>query len=83
MKYGKVLFFILLISGCSRIDGSYVKKKIELKKVSASAEVVKAKLGTSRDLSPNFMCHNVNSTQVANWHDENFTNAVWKHTIVM
>lgn len=71
-----LLLVILLIGSCSSIDNSQVKVKAAINSVSASEKVIKTKLGASRNLSPNFMCHNVNSTQVANWQDENFTNAV-------
>lgn len=75
--FGNLLLLItLLIGSCKYINSIQVKKKAAIKPVSASAEVIKANLGASRDLSPNFMCHNVNSTQVANWQDESFTNAV-------
>ncbi|MEM8723384.1 MAG: hypothetical protein AAGE84_29550 [Cyanobacteria bacterium P01_G01_bin.39] len=36
----------------------------------------KAKLGKSRSLPPDFMCYNVNSTQVADWSDLDFIAAV-------
>ena len=67
---------IFLITSCSLKLNSKVEIKSEVKSASAVEKVIKAELGQSRSLSPNFMCYNVNSTQVADWRDESFTTAV-------
>lgn len=74
IKY--LLITAISISGCSRINDNPLEQEFLVKSLSASEQVIKTKLGKSRSLSPNFMCYNVNSTQVANWQDEKFTNAV-------
>ena len=66
---------IFLITSCIK-SNSKVEIKPEAKSTLAAEQVIKAELGQSRSLSPNFMCYNVNSTQVADWQDESFTMAV-------
>ena len=67
---------IFLITSCGFKSNRTIEIKPEIKSVSAVEKVVKAELGQSRNLSPDFMCYNVNSTQVANWQDESFIAAV-------
>ncbi|MEL6578906.1 MAG: hypothetical protein AAFQ14_04075 [Cyanobacteria bacterium J06621_12] len=66
-----------IISSCSRSIDQKVNTESSLQQVSAAEKkIVKAELGKSRKLSPDFMCYNVNSTQVADWQDEALTTAV-------
>lgn len=70
------LFLLLFISGCSKNISNEIATEAKTQSTSVSNNVIQAKLGESRNLSPNFMCHNVNSTQVADWSDPSFTSAV-------
>ncbi|MEO0924951.1 MAG: hypothetical protein AAFY63_03655, partial [Cyanobacteria bacterium J06643_13] len=65
-----------IINSCSQRIDRQANIKPQLQQVSAAEKVVKAELGESRDLSPDFMCYNVNSTQVADWQDRDFVAAV-------
>ena len=82
MKIGYVrifycLSFVLLASGCRKSVSEKVALEAKAQSTLESENVIhQAKLGESRSLSPNFMCYNVNSTQVANWSDASFTKAV-------
>lgn len=70
------LFLVFIVSGCSKNISNKIAKEVQAQSTSVLENVIKAKLGVSRSLSPDFMCYNVNSTQVANWSDPNFTTAV-------
>lgn len=70
------LSLVLIATGCSREDSNNIDLRAKAESVSTSETIIKTKLGASRSLSPDFMCYNLNSTQVANWSDTSFTNAV-------
>ena len=74
----RVIFWaivILLATGCDDLKPrSHLRT--QTKSASAKDVILQAKLGKSRDLSPDFMCYNVNATQVADWQNEDFITAV-------
>ena len=70
------LGLVLIVSGCSKNISNKIAKEVQAQSTSAGDNIIETKLGASRDLSPDFMCYNVNSTQVADWSDPNFTTAV-------
>ncbi|MEL6495198.1 MAG: hypothetical protein AAFQ41_08735 [Cyanobacteria bacterium J06623_7] len=67
---------IFLITSCSFPSSYQTESQSSSNSASAAQQAISVELGQSRSLSPNFMCYNVNSTQVADWQDEKFTAAV-------
>ncbi|MEM7595069.1 MAG: hypothetical protein AAF383_26825 [Cyanobacteria bacterium P01_A01_bin.83] len=68
-----LLVLIILTAACvpnQQTDNSNTENKF------TSASIPKAKLGKSRSLSTDFMCYDVNSTQVEDWSDLDFIAAV-------
>ena len=70
-----ICIVLIAIGGCSENKSKAVLES-QLKQASAAEKVINAELGKPRSLSPIFMCYNVNSTQVANWQNKSFINAV-------
>ena len=76
VRYICCLLPMFLAASCSFKQDSQVNIESQVKSTLAAEKVIKAELGKSRNLSSDFMCYNVNSTQVADWQDESFTTAV-------
>ena len=70
------LLFVFIITGCGFKQDNQVNLQPQGQSVVAEEKVTQAELGATRALSPDFMCYNVNSTQVADWQDESFLAAV-------